>query len=119
MSGREQERSRIEAFLRHFVDRASSEDKDNHSALYISGSPGTGKTALVNTVLKALEEDFLAQNVQVLVVNCMALDGVDAMWQQLADMVVSGSKPKGRGKKGKDVPQQVVEKSFRSSERKW
>ena len=117
LAGREQERSRIEGFLRTFMVSVGSES--NHSALYISGSPGTGKTALVNATLHALADELSAQDIQLLVVNCMALEGIDAVWQQLSDMLVSGSSPKGRGRKVKGKPQQVVEKAFASRNHKW
>lgn len=117
MAGREKERSKIEVFLRDFI--AGTTSHEEHTALYISGSPGTGKTALVNMVLNALENDIVAQNVLVLAVNCMALGGVDAVWQQLATMVASGPKSKGRGNKTKEDPQQAVAQAFASSERKW
>ncbi|KAH9942300.1 P-loop containing nucleoside triphosphate hydrolase protein [Epithele typhae] len=115
MAGREQERSQIEAFFQDFIHGVSNRSS---SALYISGSPGTGKTALVNTVLEALKDDVMKANIELMVVNCMALNGVDAVWQQLADMTSASAKPKGRGKKSKDSPQQVVQKALTTSERK-
>ncbi|KAI0702945.1 P-loop containing nucleoside triphosphate hydrolase protein [Cerioporus squamosus] len=116
LAGREQEKTAIEAFILGFIfGSASSEDI---SALYISGSPGTGKTAMVNAVLAAVAKQLQAQSTDVLAVNCMALDGVDAVWQRLAEMLGTAKKTSGRGRKFKDTPQQIVEKSLAASDRK-
>ena len=115
MAGREQERSEIEAFVLGFIGGTSS--AKDVSALYISGSPGTGKTALVNATLANLAGQL--EGVQVLAVNCMALDGVDAVWQRLAEMFGAGNKSPGRARKSKDSPQQIVETALRSSKQKW
>ncbi|TBU29542.1 P-loop containing nucleoside triphosphate hydrolase protein [Dichomitus squalens] len=114
MAGREQERSEIEAFILGFIGNPSS--AKDVSALYISGSPGTGKTALVNATLADLAGQL--QDVRVLAVNCMALDGVDAVWQQLAELFGAGNKTPGRVRKAKDSPQQIVEKTLSSSKQK-
>ena len=115
MAGREQERSEIQAFILGFIDGTSA--TKNTSALYISGSPGTGKTALVNATLADLAGQLT--DVQLLSVNCMALDGVDAVWQRLAEMVSTGSKSPGRARKSKDSPQQIVEKALGSNKQRW
>ena len=83
------------------------------------GSPGTGKTALVNAVLASLEAKLQAEDVRVLSVNCMALDGVDAVWQRLAEILGNCSKSGGRSRKSKDTPKQAVEKALASSKKKW
>ncbi len=52
--GRTKEMELIRAFL--VRDLAEDDEEENSkSILYISGSPGTGKTALVNTILSSLE----------------------------------------------------------------
>lgn len=60
-------------------------------ALYISGSPGTGKTALVNSVLSTLSPDELIS------INCMALTTLDELWVRLLEELGGGAK-KGREK---------------------
>ena len=115
MAGREQERFEIQAFILGFIDGTSS--AKNTSALYISGSPGTGKTALVNSTLADLAGQLT--DIQLLSVNCMALDGVDAVWQRLSEMVGTVNKSPGRARKSKDSPQQIVEKALGSNKQRW
>ncbi len=67
----------MESFLISFL--ADQIDAEVPSTLYVSGSPGTGKTALVNAVLAAMEAKLQAKGTRVLSVNCMALAGVDGM----------------------------------------
>ncbi|XP_023691527.2 cell division control protein 6 homolog [Paramormyrops kingsleyae] len=62
---REAERASIRSFL---VERVL---KGLPSSLYISGAPGTGKTACLNCILEEMESDLRA--VQTIVVNCMTL----------------------------------------------
>jgi cell division control protein 6 len=64
--------------------------------LYISGSPGCGKTALVNSILAASEVELLENNINLLSVNCMALNGLEAVWERLIEEL--GSQDKRRGK---------------------
>lgn len=117
MAGREQENATIEAFMRGFL--GATQSTEDSSALYISGSPGTGKTALVNAVFGALADQLKVQGVQILAVNCMALDGVDAVWQRLAEFFCDMTQATGRGKKFKSSPQQAVEKVLADCDRKW
>jgi cell division control protein 6 len=76
----------------------STDASTMETTLYISGSPGTGKTALVNSVLRDLES---GPDLKVVSVNCMALNNVDALWNHLLDELLDGKKVKGRGKKPK------------------
>ena len=50
--GRDEERKTIEAFIKHHVLNGKP------GALYISGCPGTGKTALLNEVCNNLAQKF-------------------------------------------------------------
>ncbi|KAI0356162.1 P-loop containing nucleoside triphosphate hydrolase protein [Trametes cingulata] len=115
-AGRATERQKIESFLISFL--AEQTDSDMPSTLYISGSPGTGKTALVNAVLAAMDSKLQANDTRVLSVNCMALHGVDAVWQRLADMLSSNGKASSRAKKTKETPKQIIEKALAASVRK-
>lgn len=41
--------------------------------LYISGSPGTGKTAMLNEIIRDFEDREYSHNVRQVVVNCMSI----------------------------------------------
>lgn len=63
-NGRESERAIIAEFL-------AGKCEDDKSCLYVSGTPGTGKTALVTDILKDMEE------VQSQYVNCVGMRAED------------------------------------------
>lgn len=86
MAGRDQERAAVEEFASSF------DDADAYTTLYISGSPGTGKTALVNSVLCGLD-------VNVISINCMTLNNIDALWERLLDELDLRKRNKTRSKK--------------------
>ncbi|KAF8508586.1 P-loop containing nucleoside triphosphate hydrolase protein [Hysterangium stoloniferum] len=69
--GRETERDVILSFIKPFL--ADSRSELDPTSLYISGAPGTGKTALVNDVLKTIND------MRVIYVNCMTLGGKDGL----------------------------------------
>ncbi|KAI0674986.1 P-loop containing nucleoside triphosphate hydrolase protein [Trametes maxima] len=115
-AGRLAERQRIESFLISFL--AELTDLDVPSTLYVSGSPGTGKTALINAVLSAMDAQLQSKNALVLSVNCMALDGAEAVWQRLAEVLGCGGKAPGRSRKSKESSKQIVEKALISSKQK-
>ncbi|KAG2150816.1 P-loop containing nucleoside triphosphate hydrolase protein [Suillus clintonianus] len=77
IAGREDERQRILDFI------TSSWCNNAHTSLYISGTPGTGKTALVNSVLRSLEQSEGSYDLRVISINCMAFNGLDALWDRL------------------------------------
>ncbi|KAF7315700.1 AAA domain-containing protein [Mycena indigotica] len=77
MAAREEERAVVTQFFTSLVD----ENEVEHTSLYISGSPGTGKTALVNSVLRALSPD----QVKVIIINCMALSTVEILWERIVE----------------------------------
>ncbi|KAK7005793.1 AAA domain-containing protein, partial [Favolaschia claudopus] len=78
MAGRDAERDTISSFFASLMDR---EDISELGSLYISGSPGTGKTALVNSILRGID----LGNAKVISINCMALNSVDALWERLVE----------------------------------
>ncbi|KAI0793254.1 P-loop containing nucleoside triphosphate hydrolase protein [Abortiporus biennis] len=91
LAGRHQERVAIESFIRSFLtDDATSVS----SALYISGTPGTGKTALVNAVLSDLQEDLKSASTEVITINCMSLRNLDALWERVASATVNNATSK-------------------------
>lgn len=53
------------------------------SSLYISGSPGTGKTALVTDILQKLQDRTDLRPQAVVYVNCMGLSDVKAVWESV------------------------------------
>ncbi|KAG6865205.1 hypothetical protein C0991_004514 [Blastosporella zonata] len=98
IAGRDSERATIHNFIASFLGDLEIEPNDQPpTSLYISGSPGTGKTALVNTVLREITTDA-----KVVFVNCMALNSVESLWERLIEELDSRkTKSAGRGKKTK------------------
>lgn len=104
IAGRDAERTAILEFLTSFVTPSDSEDEDKTS-LYISGSPGTGKTALVSSVLRTLGSG----SVNVVFINCMALTSVDALWERLLEELEGAKKRKTAGRAKKSSGRGAVE----------
>lgn len=84
------------------------------ATLYISGSPGTGKTALVNSVLRDLESEV---ELQVISINCMALANLDELWDRLLEELEDGKQTRGRGKKPRSC--EAVRKALSEMQSKW
>ena len=99
MAGRQNERDVITRFISGFISTSDckSAKASNVSILYISGTPGTGKTALVNAILGDMKQQLDAAGASVITVNCMAVNDVDALYDKLVDDLNNHS---GRGKKG-------------------
>lgn len=93
MDGREAEQAIIKSFLQSFDD----DDYAGESLLYVSGSPGTGKTALVNAVIASTQVN---NNVKIIFLNCMTMSSADALWEKLEEELLGVSK----GKAGKRSP---------------
>ncbi|XP_040002234.1 cell division control protein 6 homolog [Xiphias gladius] len=74
---REPERASIRSFLEEKVLRRLP------GSLYISGAPGTGKTACLNCVLQEMKAEL--SSVRTVVVNCMSLRSSHAVFPLLAD----------------------------------
>nr|XP_046231302.1 cell division control protein 6 homolog isoform X2 [Scatophagus argus] len=74
---REAERTSIRSFLEEKVLQRLP------GSLYISGAPGTGKTACLNCVLQEMKAEL--SSVQTVVVNCMSLRSSHAIFPLLAD----------------------------------
>ncbi|KAF8320806.1 P-loop containing nucleoside triphosphate hydrolase protein [Clavulina sp. PMI_390] len=75
--GRAKERKFITDFLQPFVDgTSSSRRKSEDTTLYISGSPGTGKTALVSSIVSGMTGD----DVRTAYINCMGLKDINVLW---------------------------------------
>lgn len=115
--GREEEIKTIRAFLTAFgTDTDHDEPKP---ILYISGSPGTGKTALVNSVLSSLKHspDFTMQTI---FLNCMAFQSVDALWSKLEEeLLKTGKRGKRTTSKRMDARDVIADFLERNEESKW
>ncbi|XP_049900430.1 cell division control protein 6 homolog [Epinephelus moara] len=74
---RESERASIRSFLEEKAMQRVP------GSLYISGAPGTGKTACLNCVLQEMKAEL--SSVQTVVVNCMSLRSSHAIFPLLAD----------------------------------
>ncbi|KAJ3272224.1 AAA ATPase [Terramyces sp. JEL0728] len=79
--GRENERQKLNDFIdRHVVGEQSG-------SLYISGCPGTGKTALLNEILLDRQKSFqnLSFTVKYAFINCMNITEAKNIFANLAD----------------------------------
>jgi cell division control protein 6 len=72
--------------------------------LYISGLPGSGKTALVNSVLDKLDSSDL----KVISINCMALNGIDALWERLLEELDDKKKSRTKQVSGQEAVERVL-----------
>ncbi|KAG1742909.1 P-loop containing nucleoside triphosphate hydrolase protein [Suillus lakei] len=108
IAGREDERQRILEFI------TSSWCDNPHTSLYISGTPGTGKTALVNSVLRSFEESEGTSDLRVISINCMALNGLDALWDRLYEELGRTRASKNAAKPCKAKGKQAVENALSS-----
>ncbi|GJE94901.1 AAA domain-containing protein [Phanerochaete sordida] len=112
MAGRRSERDVITRFVSAFV--SASQDgppaADDASILYVSGTPGTGKTALVNSVLGDMRDELADAGVSVISVNCMAVNDVEALYARLVEDLSKGGKRSGRGRKPKETSLQAVDR---------
>lgn len=108
MPARDDERAIIRDFITGFVVASSrdSDDADDASCLYISGAPGTGKTALVNSILRSLDND-----IEIITINCMALSSLEALWERLHEKFKGTKKASNQTKKakrGKDAVESLL-----------
>lgn len=100
LSSRAEERAVLAKFLQSFLA------DDDQTALYVSGTPGTGKTALVHDVVRGLAGD----DVQVVYMNCMALKDIGSMYARLLEELPQPTSKKGKkALKGKAAVEQLLE----------
>ncbi|KAF5351649.1 hypothetical protein D9756_007735 [Leucocoprinus leucothites] len=102
IAGRDTERGIIRDFISSFVDDSTMDTDDAPATLYISGSPGCGKTALINSVLGHLNPE--ANGVKIIFINCMALNDLDALWERMFEELDAARKQKSspsKSRKGK------------------
>lgn len=113
ISGRSKEREEIVKFFTSFI--TGTDAPEQAATLYISGLPGTGKTALVNDVIRGMELD----TARVVMINCMALKDVESLWDRLQEELGDSAKPKGRGRPKKLKGREAVEQTLSASTTKW
>ncbi|KAF9646582.1 P-loop containing nucleoside triphosphate hydrolase protein [Thelephora ganbajun] len=99
LSGRATERALISEFITSFMGEAKDPASTQSTSLYISGSPGTGKTAVVNSVISELP---IPPTFTVVTINCMALNDVDFLWSRLVDELSSAKVKTKKTAKGID-----------------
>lgn len=78
--GRDVEEAEIQAFI------SDKLEKKNSGSLYISGAPGTGKTAVVNHVLNKMKIEH--KDLKTAFINCMMLKDSNAVFRQLHEQLV-------------------------------
>ncbi|KAF8893389.1 P-loop containing nucleoside triphosphate hydrolase protein [Infundibulicybe gibba] len=106
IAGRDDERAMIQTFIASFLADTSLDDSYPCS-LFISGSPGTGKTALVNSVIQP--SDVEASGAKVLFINCMALKSVDILWERMCEELEPYQKRKLAGKSKRAIGRDAIE----------
>lgn len=94
--GRDKERAILTDFLAPFV-AGTPQSSTNKLAAYISGAPGTGKTALVSEVLRTVAKD----EVKGIYVNCTGFKEESSVWARVLE---EGGfpLPKGKGSAGSE-----------------
>lgn len=98
IAGRETEHAAIFDFLTSSMQGTSVNNESTPSSMFISGSPGTGKTALVTAIIRKLSTEHIT-DVKVVSINCMALKGLDALWERMIEELSDGSQRKNSAKK--------------------
>ncbi|KAK7930635.1 hypothetical protein WMY93_007030 [Mugilogobius chulae] len=77
--------------IRQFLEEKVLQKKPG--SLYISGAPGTGKTACLNCVLQEMKSEL--SSVQTVVVNCMTLRSSHAIFSLLSEKLKSSGGQSG------------------------
>lgn len=88
--GRQEEKSAIRAYI-------STSEAESDVGMYVSGPPGTGKTALVTAIGRELAEDGW----KVVEIGCMGMKVAD-MWKEVGGML-------GCGKTEKDIKEYMAQ----------
>jgi cell division control protein 6 len=117
VAGRDEERARIQNFLANFLRPSDDTDLDAPTTLYISGSPGTGKTMLVNSILRDLDVDH--PSVKVISLNCMAINDTDTLWDRLLEQFEAITKRKTVGRAAKAKGREAIDGLLSSTSVKW
>lgn len=94
MPGRERELCQLRDFIVEHIENSTS------GSLYISGPPGTGKTASLNMIL---QDDHISSSVDKVYVNCTAIKSPTAIYSRICKEL----KIKVNGKSEKEHLQQL------------
>ncbi|XP_069607725.1 cell division control protein 6 homolog [Ranitomeya imitator] len=93
---REKETSTLLSFLKSHVSSGKP------GSLYISGAPGTGKTACLNKLLQENKE--ILKNCKTVYINCMSLRSSQAIFPTIAEEICANGKS---SLPGKDIVRQL------------
>jgi len=117
ITGRQSERDTILDFIKPFIDDSAMDHDKTESSMFISGSPGTGKTALVTRIVRELATEY-PSNLKVISINCMALKTLDTLWERMIDeldLVAFQKRSTGKKAKGREAVQALL----RTTKLKW
>jgi len=79
--------------------------------------PGTGKTALVNSILH--DTDAELSPIKVIFINCMALSGIEALWDRLLEQLQTGAKRKAGGRTKQIRARDALDSLLSTMTTKW
>ncbi|KAF9420893.1 AAA ATPase [Entomortierella beljakovae] len=107
--GRSMERETIQAFCQEHIL------VPNAGSLYISGQPGTGKTALLKEIMRDMESEWrkAEHDIKVVNINCMTIKDPKHIYQKLLDEIGYTSESKD-----KDGTIKALESQFLESNKK-
>ncbi|XP_028376092.1 cell division control protein 6 homolog isoform X2 [Phyllostomus discolor] len=90
LPAREKEMDAIRSFLREHICGGKA------GSLYLSGAPGTGKTACLSRILQDLKKEL--KGFKTVVLNCMSLRSAQAVFPAIAQEICQdgGSRPAGK-----------------------
>ncbi|KAL1892728.1 AAA ATPase [Sporothrix stenoceras] len=88
--GREDERSRLRTFLNANCGSDAAESKSDCGCLYVSGPPGTGKSAMVNEMTEQVCTEQ-SGSVRKAYINCMSIRSSNDLYSTLLRLLVLGS----------------------------
>jgi cell division control protein 6 len=92
--GRDRESSQIKAFITSRLETTS------HGALYLSGLPGTGKSASLGQVLEQVQQEATSRPGKVppavASINCMIVDKPQQIFARIYRDLVRGSEKNGK-----------------------
>ncbi|KAG0327949.1 AAA ATPase [Podila humilis] len=105
--GRTAERETIREFCQKHMLVAQA------GSLYISGQPGTGKTALLKEVMRDMDSEFLAaeHEIKIVQINCMTIKDPKMVYQKVLEELGFDSDSKDKDGPVKAVESLVLEKS--------
>ena len=115
--GREKEVNVIREFLDSF-GTDTDDDAKSKSILYISGSPGTGKSALVNSILTS-SQCASELEIRTIFLNCMAFRNVDVLWDRLAEEFITSTAKRTKKTKKLSSRDLVIDFLEQNQNRKW